>query len=198
MNQILFIKTSLNDELSNSNKLADELTTRLKKQTCAKVVTRDVAKNALPHLTQVEMESWITPEIERTAMQQDLARVSDSLVQELKDSETIVVAMPMYNFAVPSTFKAWVDRIARAGITFSYTEKGPVGLLENKKVIIVAARGGLYKGTIKYSQTQFLKDFFSFIGLNDVRFIYAEGLNMPDGHLNLAQAQSEIESFEIE
>lgn len=197
MNQILFIKTSLNDELSNSNKLADELTTKLKSQTGAKVVTRDVAKNALPHLTQVEMESWVTPEIERTAVQQDLARVSDSLVQELKDSDTVVVAMPMYNFGVPSTFKAWVDRIARAGITFSYTENGPVGLLGNKKVIIVAARGGLYKGTIKDSQTQFLKDFFSFIGLNDVRFIYAEGLNMPDGHLNLAQAQTEIESFEI-
>lgn len=197
MNQILFIKTSLNDELSNSNKLANELTTRLKNQTGAKVITRDVAKETLPHLTQVEMESWMTPEVERTTQQKDLARVSDSLVQELKESNTVVVAMPMYNFGVPSTFKSWVDRIARAGITFSYTENGPVGLLKNKKVIIVAARGGLYKGTIKDSQTQFLKDIFSFIGLNDVRFIYAEGLNMPDGHLNLAQAQAEINSIEI-
>ena len=105
MNQI-FIKTSPNDELSKSNKLADELTTRLKNQTGAKVVTRDVAKNALPHLTQVEMESWITPEVERTTQQKDLARVSDFLVQELKESDTAVVAMPMYNFGVPSTFKA--------------------------------------------------------------------------------------------
>ena len=197
MNQILFVKTSLNDELSNSNKLANELVERLKNQTNAKIITRDVAKEPLTHLTQLEMGAWMTPEVERTTKQKDLAIVSDSLIKELKQSDTVVIAMPMYNFGVPSTFKAWVDRIARAGITFRYTENGPVGLLENKKVIIVAARGGLYKGTVKDSQTQFIKDFFSFIGLNDVRFIYAEGLNMPDGHLSLAEAQSEIEHFEV-
>lgn len=197
MNQILFVKTSLNDELSNSNKLANELIEKLKNQTNAKVITRNVAKEPLTHLTQLEMEAWMTPEVKKTNQQKELANVSDSLIKELKESNTVVVAMPMYNFGVPSTFKSWVDRIARAGITFSYTENGPVGLLENKKIIIVAARGGLYKGTVKDSQTQFLKDFFSFIGLNDVRFIYAEGLNMPDGHLNLAEAQSEIENFKV-
>lgn len=197
MNQILFVKTSLNDELSNSNKLANELIDRLRNQTNAKVITRDVAKEPLTHLTQFEMEAWMTPDVERTTQQKDLANVSDSLIKELKESNTVVVAMPMYNFGVPSTFKSWVDRIARAGITFSYTENGPVGLLENKKVIIVATRGGLYKGTVKDSQTQFLKDVFAFIGLNDVRFIYAEGLNMPDRHLSLAEAQSKIENFEV-
>ncbi|MDN3652343.1 NAD(P)H-dependent oxidoreductase [Thalassotalea ponticola] len=197
MNQILFIKTSLSDEQSNSNKLASELIAKFKQQTNASVVTRDVAKHPLPHLTQQEMAAWMTPQDERNAQQQDLANISDTLVQELKDSDTIVVAIPMYNFGVPSTFKAWVDRIARAGVTFSYTENGPVGLLTNKKVIIVAARGGMYKGTEKDSQTQFLKDFFSFIGLTDVRFIYAEGLNMPGADLSLAAAQSEIESFAV-
>lgn len=197
MNQILFVKTSLNDEQSNSNKLAIELIDRLKNQTNAKVITRDVVKEPLTHLTQFEMEAWMTPEVERTAQQQELVNVSDSLIKELKESNTVVVAMPMYNFGVPSSFKSWVDRIARAGITFSYTENGPVGLLENKKVFIVATRGGLYKGTVKDSQSQFLKDVFSFIGLNDVRFVYAEGLNMPDGDLSLARAQSEIYSIEI-
>ena len=98
---------------------------------------------------------------------------------------------------VPSTFKAWVDRVARAGITFNYTENGPVGLLNNKKVIIVATRGGIYKGTEKDSQSQFLKDFFSFIGLGDIQFIYAEGLNMPDGDLSFKGAQSDIAKFKI-
>ena len=105
--------------------------------------------------------------------------------------------MSMCNFSVPSTFKSWVDRIARAGITFNCTENGPVSLLENKKVIIVAARGGLYKGTDKDLQWQFLNEVFSFIGSNDVRFIYAKGLSVPVEHLNLPEAQAEIESFEI-
>ena len=197
MNQVLFIKTSLNDELSKSNTLASELITKFKKQTNANIVTRDVAKQPLPHLTLLEMEAWGTPQHERTEQQHDLATLSITLVEELKNSDTVVVAMPMYNFGVPSTFKSWVDRVARAGITFNYTENGPVGLLKNKNVIIVATRGGLYQGTVKDSQSQFLKDFFSFIGLSNVRFIYAEGLNMPDSHVNLAKAQSEIDSIEI-
>merc|ERR1712137_1542973 len=89
---------------------------------------------------------------------QELASFSDTLIDELKASDTVVIAMPMYNFGVPSTFKAWVDRIARAGVTFQYTENGPVGLLENKKIVVVAARGGIYEGTQKDTQSQYLKD----------------------------------------
>lgn len=197
MNNILFIKSSLNDEQSNSNKLANELLAQLTKQSTANLVTRDVAKQPLSHLTQPEIQAWMTPEIERTDEQIKLANVSNLLIEELNEGDTIVVAMPMYNFGVPSNFKAWADRVARAGITFQYTENGPVGLLKNKRVIIVATRGGLYKGTVKDSQTQFLKDFFSFIGIEDIRFVYAEGLNMPDGEVNFAEAQAEIESFSI-
>jgi FMN-dependent NADH-azoreductase len=197
MKQILLIKTSLNGEQSNSNKLANELISTIETQTPVNVVTRDVATTPLPHLTQTEMQAWMTAEDERSAEQTEMANLSHFLIEEVQQSDTIVVAMPMYNFGVPSTFKSWVDRIARAGITFRYSENGPVGLLKDKKVIIVATRGGMYQGTEKDSQSQFLKDVFSFIGLTDVRFIYAEGLNMADGQQNLANAQSEIDAFSI-
>jgi FMN-dependent NADH-azoreductase len=197
MKQILLVKTSLNGEQSNSNKLANELISTIEAQTPVNVVTRDVASTPLPHLTQTEMQAWMTAEDERSDEQTELANLSHFLIEEVQQSDTIVVAMPMYNFGVPSTFKSWVDRIARAGITFRYSENGPVGLLKDKKVIIVATRGGMYQGTEKDSQSQFLKDVFSFIGLTDVRFIYAEGLNMADGQQNLANAQSEIDAFSI-
>jgi FMN-dependent NADH-azoreductase len=197
MKQILLVKTSLNGEQSNSNKLANELISTIEAQTPVNVVTHDVASTPLPHLTQTEMQAWMTAEDERSDEQTELANLSHFLIEEVQQSDTIVVAMPMYNFGVPSTFKSWVDRIARAGITFRYSENGPVGLLKDKKVIIVATRGGMYQGTEKDSQSQFLKDVFSFIGLTDVRFIYAEGLNMADGQQNLANAQSEIDAFSI-
>ena len=197
MNNILFIQSSLNGEQGNSTKLAQELVTKLSADHAVKLVERDLAKDSLTHLTQQEMGAWSIPEKERNQEQRVLASISDGLVDELKASDTLVLAMPMYNFGVPSTFKAWVDRVARAGVTFKYTDKGPVGLLENKQVIVVAARGGSYVGTEKDSQTQYLKDFFAFLGIQDVRFIYAEGLNMPDGEASFSAAQNKISHFTL-
>lgn len=197
MNNILFIKSSLNGEQGRSNSLAHSLVERLNATTEVNVIERDLAKNALPHLTQAEIGAWMTEEADRSEEQTAQAAVSDNLMAELQSSDTIVVAMPMYNFGVPSTFKAWIDRIARAGITFRYTENGPVGLLENKKVIVVAARGGLYAGTERDSQTQYVKDVFAFLGLNDLRFIYAEGLNMEGAEKRLAIAQQQINDFTL-
>jgi len=84
----------------------------------------------------------------------------------------------MYNFGVPSVLKAYFDHVARAGVTFRYTEKGPIGLLTGKKVYVLAARGGLYAGTPKDSQTGYVRDFLGFLGLTDIEFVYAEGLAM--------------------
>lgn len=197
MKNILFIKSSLNGEQGNSTKLAQELVANLKATSAVKVVERDLAKQALTHLTQEEMAAWMAQESERTEQQALLASVSDSLIAELTHADTLVVAMPMYNFGVPSTFKAWVDRIARAGVTFRYTENGPVGLLKNKSVIVVAARGGMHAGTSSDSQTQYLTSFFNFIGINDINFIYAEGLNMPGSDERFAAAQAEIKNVSL-
>jgi len=197
MSSILFIKSSLNGEQGQSNQLGQALVSQLTTDPTVKVVERDLAADNLPHLSQTEMAAWMTEAKDRTAQQADLAATSDNLIAELQESDTIVIGMPMYNFGIPSTFKAWVDRVARAGITFRYTEQGPVGLLTNKKVIVVAARGGIYAGTEKDSQTQYLKDFLAFIGIKDVTFIYAEGLNMPGSDERLSAAQQAISEISL-
>lgn len=194
MKNVLLINSSLNGEQGNSTILSKELLSSLVSQADVNVVERDLYEQVLPHLTQSEMGAWMTPVNERSDEQNQLASVSDALIEELKSSDVLIIGMPMYNFGIPSVFKAWVDRIARAGITFNYTEQGPVGLLTGKKVIIVAARGGIYAGTSNDTQSQYLKDVFAFIGITDVEFIYAEGLNMPAKETSLIEARKHIES----
>ncbi|WP_334062609.1 FMN-dependent NADH-azoreductase [Alteromonas genovensis] len=199
MNTILLLKSSLNGDQGNSSILANALVERIKSQSeqnshannGVTVIERDLAADDLLHLTQAEMASWANKG------EDELASLSDTLINELKSSDTVVIAMPMYNFGVPSTFKAWVDRIARAGVTFQYTESGPVGLLENKKIVVVAVRGGIYEGTQKDTQSQYLKDFFGLIGLTDVSFIYAEGLAMPDGEARMNAAEQAVNEFSL-
>lgn len=194
MHNILFVKSSLNGEQGQSTKLAQSLLENVAAKSTVNVVERDLAKDPLPHLTQAELIAWSTEVEQRSEEQHELAVLSDKLVDELYNSDSLVIAMPMYNFGVPSTFKAWIDRIARAGVTFRYSENGPIGLVKNKKVIVLAARGGIYQGTKKDSQTQYLKDVFAFIGIDDIQFIYAEGLNMAESDKRLEAAQRAISS----
>ena len=133
MNKVLVLNAGLNGENSNSNKLTQAFINQLASE--SEVSTRDLNNEALPHLTAQEMGAWMTPADELTPEQRELASISDKLIQELLDHDTIVIGMPMYNMGVPSTFKTYIDRIARAGKTFSYTESGPVGLVKDKKVI---------------------------------------------------------------
>jgi FMN-dependent NADH-azoreductase len=101
---------------------------------------------------------------------------SDALIDEIKQADVVVIGLPMYNFGVPSQLKAYFDHIARAGVTFAYTETGPVGKLTGKKVYVFAARGGQYSGTPADTQTGYVRDFLAFLGMTDVQFVYAEGL----------------------
>ena len=114
--------------------------------------------------------------------QTELARYSNTLLEQLEASDIIVVGMPMYNFTIPSTFKAWIDRVARAGRTFSYTSEGPKGHLVGKTVYVFAARGGIYQGTGSDTQTPYLRLVFGLMGITDVNFVYLEGLNMGEEH----------------
>lgn len=113
---------------------------------------------------------------------------SDILIKEIREADILVFGVPMYNFGIPSTLKAYFDHIARAGVTFRYTDQGPEGLIDDRPVYILAARGGLYAGTANDTQTPYLRTFLGFLGLKDLRFIYAEGLNM--GEAQKAQALS--------
>jgi len=143
-----------------------------------RVVKRDLAADPVPHLTAERFQAFLAAPAARTPEQQAIAGQSDALIDELRAADVIVIGLPMYNFGIPSTLKAYFDHVARAGITFRYTEKGPQGLLTGKKVYVFATRGGLYAGTPLDSQTTYVRDFLGFIGLDDVEFVYAEGLAM--------------------
>lgn len=142
------------------------------------VVVRDLAKNPVPHLDGERFGAFLSKAEDRTAQQQTVVDFSDALIEELRNADVVVLGLPMYNFGIPSQLKAYFDHIARAGVTFRYTETGPVGLLTGKKVYVMATRGGMYAGTPRDSQTAYVRDFLAFIGITDVEFVYAEGLNM--------------------
>ena len=154
------------------------------------VVSRDLAVEPVPHLDGARVTAFFAKPEERNAEQQAIVDFSDALIAELRQADTVVIGLPMYNFGVPSTLKAYFDHIARAGVTFQYTAEGPQGLLTGKKAYILAARGGRYAGTPRDSQTTYVRDFLGFIGITDVEFVYAEGLNMGDDSKNTALADA--------
>lgn len=197
MRNILVIYSSLNQQTGNSSKLTREYLQNLQSKGEVNIVERNLVTDGLGHLSAEEMQAWMTPAAERTAEQAELAAISDNLVEEVKAADEIVLGVPMYNFGIPSVLKAWIDRIARAGITFRYTEKGPQGLLDNKKVTILAARGGMYKGTEFDTQSQYLTHFFGFVGITDVQFVYAEGLNMGPDSADKAFKQANEKIIEL-
>ena len=177
MKQILLINSSISGDKGHSVQLAEQFIAQLPKGSF-KLDTLDLNLTPVPHLEMAEIAAWMTPEQERSDSQQALAAISDDIIARIKAADVIIVGVPMYNFGVPSQLKALLDRVARAGITFKYTEQGAVGLLDDKPVVVFATRGGMYQGTPMDSQTPFLQTFFNFVGLKDVHFIYAEGLNM--------------------
>lgn len=194
MKNILVIDASLNGSNGNSSKLSAMYVDGLKAKQEVSVEHLSLASAELGHLTGEEMGAWMTAPEARTEEQNALAAISDNIVEAVQKADEIVLGVPMYNFGIPSSLKAWIDRVARAGITFKYTETGPVGLLSDKTVTVLAARGGMYQGTPKDTQTPYLKDFFAFVGLTDVRFVYAEGLAMGEESANAAftSAQEKI------
>lgn len=177
--RILLVTSSIFGEGGQSRALAASFKAALSGHD-VELSERDVVEQPLPYLTGAEMMSWMTDPAERSAEQQALARHSDELLAEIEANDVIVLAVPLYNLGIPSQLKSWFDRILRAGKTFKYTENGPVGLLEGKSALILAARGGMYAGTDFDSQTPHLKHMLGLIGVKDVEVIYAEGLNMGD------------------
>lgn len=197
MTTLLQINASINNGNGQSSQLAKQFVAafhRSNPQT--KIVVRDVAAaEPVPHLDGERFGAFITQPEERSATQQAVVAFSDMLINELQQADVIVLGLPMYNFGVPSQLKAYFDHVARAGVTFKYTDKGPVGLLTGKRAYVFAARGGIYAGTPLDTQTGYVRDFLRFIGISDVNFIYAEGLAVsPESKAaGLAKAVAEIE-----
>ncbi len=178
---ILVIKSSVFGDNGNSSTLVNEQVERLKAQhPDATVVVRDLSAEPIPHLDGERVSAFFTPADQRSDDQQAVEDFSQALIAELKDADQVVLGLPMYNFGIPSQLKSWIDHVARAGITFRYTENGPQGLLDNKPVTVLAARGGLYAGTENDTVTPYIKLFFGFVGITDLSFVFAEGLNMGD------------------
>lgn len=197
MTSILALYSSLNGEQGHSTTLANRYLASRKANDKVSITKVDVAQLALPHLTGEEMQAWMTEASERSEQQKALAERSDTLIQQVMDADEIVLAVPMYNFGIPSSLKAYFDRIARAGITFKYTQNGPVGLLNNKRATVFAARGGMYEGSALDTQTPYLTHFLNFIGIQDVHFIYAEGLNISEQQASQSLAQAEQKIIEL-
>jgi len=197
MTTLLQINASLNNANGQSSQLANQFVTAFQKShPGTKIVNRDVAAtDPVPHLDSERFGAFITRREERTVAQHAVVAYSDNLIDELKRADVIVLGLPMYNFGVPSQLKAYFDHIARVGITFKYTDKGPVGLLTGKKAYVFAARGGLYVGTPLDTQTSYVRDFLRFLGIAAVEFVYAEGLNISpqSKEAGLAKALAEIE-----
>jgi FMN-dependent NADH-azoreductase len=195
MQTILQLNSSLFGEAGQSSRLAGEFAATLAASTGAQLVTRDLARQTVPHLTAERFAAFGTPVSERTLEQQRHVAESDALIDELRRAEVLVLGLPMYNFGVPSTLKAYFDHVARANVTFRYTADGPVGLLTGKKAYVFATRGGRHAGTPGDLQTAYLRQFLGFIGIRDVEFVYAEGLAMGEEHRNrsLASAEASID-----
>lgn len=195
--RILLVTSSILGEHGQSNALASHLRQRVAGRSDLTVSHRDLAVESLPHLGFEELSSWQVAAAERSAEQQVLAQRSDSLIEELQAHDVLILAVPMYNFGIPSQLKAWFDRVMRAGTTFRYTEQGPEGLVKGKRAAILAARGGQYAGTELDTQTPHLKAMLGMIGISDVSVIYAEGLAMGDALRDAAlkEARQAIDSL---
>lgn len=193
---LLQLNTSLFSGAGQSSQLADRFVAGLKAvDPTLGVVVRDLARQPVPHLTAERFQAFVAKPAARTSGQRAIVEESDVLIAELAAADAIVIGLPMYNFGIPSTLKAYFDHVARAGVTFKYTESGPVGLLTGKKAYVLATRGGSYAGTPRDLETAYVQQFLGFLGITDVEFVYAENLAVSDAsrQASLAIAANAIE-----
>ncbi|WP_031436542.1 FMN-dependent NADH-azoreductase [Methylobacter tundripaludum] len=193
MTTLLQLNSSIFSSGGQSTQLADQFVAAWQaNEPDAQVTVRDLAHDAIPHLDAQRVLAFFAQPETRTPEQQAYVAESDALIEEIKQAQIIVIGLPMYNFGIPSTLKAYFDQIARAGVTFRYTENGPEGLLTGKKVYVFAARGGIYAGTPLDSQTNYVRDFLGFLGMDNTEFVYAEGLNMGETAKEAALAGAKL------
>lgn len=146
MTKVLQINSSITGDNSVSRELSRELIKRLNQVSEGiELIERDFGKEPIPHLDGARLGALFTPAEARSEEQNQAVAFADQLIDELMQADTLVIALPMYNFTIPSMSKAWVDHVARAGVTFQYTDTGPVGLLSGKKAYLVSALGGKHE-----------------------------------------------------
>lgn len=192
MTNTLVLKSSILGEHSQSNQLIDHV---LEGKTG--IIERDLAAHPVPVLDMNVATALRGSADDLSDELKAALDLSNQLIDELKAADQVIIGAPMYNFMVPTQLKNWFDLIARAGVTFSYTENGPIGLIENKKAIIVTTRGGLHKDSPRNSIESYLTTMLGFIGITDVEFVYAEALNMGEESAATAREQAREQLAEL-
>lgn len=194
--KILRLDTSVFSEQGSSSRLNHAVTEKLEHLFGqVEVCHRDLAREPLPHFSADVITALNTSAEERTDEQTRLKALADELIDELFAADILVVAAPMYNFGIPSTLKAWIDYVARAGVTFRYTAEGPEGLVKGKTLYLVTTRGGIHKDQETDSEIPFLQTYFRFLGITDIRTIYAEGLAMARKDEQFAAALASVDQL---
>lgn len=179
MTTLLRIDSSLRQDDSDSRTLADRFVADWRQHHPeGQVRVRDLAADPVPHLDGAMLAALATPPEARDAAAAGRVAMADALIAEFLAADELVLAVPMYNFGIPSTLKAYLDHVARAGVTFRYTAAGPVGLAGDKRVTLLLTRGGRYTGSPLDHQAPYLRSFFGFLGITDIREVVAEGLNI--------------------
>ncbi|WP_455366555.1 FMN-dependent NADH-azoreductase [Kaarinaea lacus] len=188
--RVLRIDASSRYEGSVTRQLTDDFIRELQKhEQELQVISRDLAREPLPYIDEQWIGANFTPAEQRSQLQEAALLQSDRLVQELQEADILVLGVPMYNFNVPAALKAWIDLVARAGLTFRYTENGPQGLLKNKKAYLLLATGGTPIGSAIDFASDYLRHVLGFLGIDDVELISAQRLNgnKPDGKQTVQQ-----------
>ena len=189
---ILQITSSLRGEQSESNRVANSIVAKLvAANPNASVVTRDLARQPHPQLDEAALGALFTPAESRTAEQSARVALDDALIAQVQAADVVVIGAPMYNFGIPVQLKSWFDAIARAGVTFRYTENGPEGLLKGKKVFVATARGGIYPADAD-PQVPFVRMLLNFLGMTDQTFVYSAAQSM--GPEAAAKGQAEADA----
>ncbi|CAG9415921.1 FMN-dependent NADH-azoreductase [Providencia alcalifaciens] len=190
MSKVLLLKSSILADYSHSNKMADYFVQQWKeKNPTDEFLVRDLVKQPIPAING-EILAAFAPTDTKTAQQQALLDLSNQLIDEIKQSDVLVITAPMYNFSVPSQLKHYFDFIARSGHTFKYTEQGSVGLLNNKRAYVLTSRGGIYKDTPTDIMVPYITLFLNFIGITDIEFIFAEGTALGAESVENAHSQA--------
>jgi FMN-dependent NADH-azoreductase len=192
MNHILHIDASGRKTSSVSRQLSDQVIQKISNDQST-VTHRDVSQG-LPFVDDLMIGAYFTQKAERNDHQNQAIALSDTIVKELMEADTVVIGIPIYNFSMPAGFKAWSDLAARVGETFKYTENGPEGLLEGKKAYIAVASGGTKIGSEIDFLTPWLRHFLGFIGIHDVEIVQAEALNSK-GEKAIEEARSAIDTI---
>jgi FMN-dependent NADH-azoreductase len=192
---ILQINASIRAADANSTRVARQIVERLQAANPAATLDiLDLGANPPSVLDGAALGALFTPADQRSAEQSARVANDDALIAQVQAADVLVLGVPMYNFTIPVQLKSWFDAIARNGVTFRYTANGPEGLLKGKTAYVALARGGRYRDTALDSQVPLIRTFLGFLGITDVHFIYAEGLNMgPEATAQgFAEAEAEI------